>query len=328
MKHLILILLVLAAWRVQVRAAGFYDISDPVMAEYEGFWTGANGSKGRVTAQIRPLSNNKYDGFILLFRSRSPIAALTFEPAVFENNTIRFNAKSTAKQFGDLLPNFEASCSITNGKLAASFKGELGEGTIEASKSTRKSPTLGAKPPAGAIVLFDGQPGNAWEGFSWPVKDNFAQVGKGNVKTSQKIRGDYRLHLEFRTPYMPAEQGQARGNSGVYLQGKYELQVLDSFGLYPLQDNDCAGIYKVQAPLMNACLPPMEWQTYDITYRTDGPRLTVLHNGINVLNDVKIPGSLVDQGTGGADPSAGFLLLQDHGNPVQYRNIWAELLKE
>jgi hypothetical protein len=151
------------------------------------------------------------------------------------------------------------------------------------------------------------------------------QVGKGNIRVKEKLT-DFRLHLEFRTPYMPAATGQARGNSGVYLQGRYEVQVLDSFGLYPLRDDDCAGIYRVQAAQLNACLPPMEWQTYDITYSSDGPTITVVHNGLTVLDRVKIPAAIA-QRRGGGDPNAGFLLLQDHGNAVQYRNIWAEPIK-
>jgi len=96
--------------------------------------------------------------------------------------------------------------------------------------------------------------------------------------------------------------------------------VLDSFGLYPLKDNDCGGIYSTQAPRLNACLPPMEWQTYDITFSSEGPEITVVHNGITVVERAKVGG------TGGGEGS-GFLLLQDHGNPVQYRNIWAEPLR-
>jgi hypothetical protein len=126
---------------------------------------------------------------------------------------------------------------------------------------------------------------------------------------------------------MPVEQGQARGNSGVYLQGKYEVQVLDSFGIYPLKDNDCGGIYRVQAPSVNACLPPMQWQTFDITY-VDGtddrfPRITIEHNGIKIIDRADVPPALVEKGTGGGENKSGFLMLQNHGNPVEFRNIWA-----
>jgi hypothetical protein len=321
-------ILVLALSSANMIAASFYGVSDPIMAEYEGFWTATNGAKGRLTAQIRPLANNRYDGFILLFRTRSPVAGFNLQPAVLDQEKIAFKAvTSTKEEGGDLLAKNEATCRIENGKLTGMFKGDLGDGTFEAEKSQRKSPTLGAKPPAGAIVLFDGKPSDAWESVSWPVRDGILQVGAGNIRVKNKL-DDFRLHLEFRTPYMPIELGQARGNSGVYLQGKYEVQVLDSFGLYPLKDNDCAGIYRTQAPQLNACLAPMEWQTYDITYRSDGPRVTVVHNGITVIESARIPPQLVQSGTGGGESNSGFLMLQDHGNPVQFRNIWAEPLQK
>ncbi len=168
---------------------------------------------------------------------------------------------------------------------------------------------------------------NAWQNLSWQLsKDGILRVSKGNISAKEKM-GNFRLHIEFRTPYMPVEEGQARGNSGVYLQGKYEVQVLDSFGLYPLQDNDCGGIYKVKSPAGNACLPPMQWQTYDITYingtASRPPRITVEHNGVKTIDRAEVPSDLIEKGTGGGDPKAGFLMLQDHGNPVEYRNIWA-----
>ena len=307
-------------------AAGYYGVSDPVMGEYDGFWTAENGARGRFTAQIRPVSNNRYDGFILMFRARNPVTSLNLSPGTYENGQMAFTAATATRESGgDLLAQSEATGAIKEGKLSGTFKGELGEGKFEATKSERRSSTLGAKPPAGAIVLFDGKPGEAWEDFNWPVVDGAAQVGANNVKVKEPLR-DFRLHLEFRTPYMPAETGQKRGNSGVYLQGKYEVQVLDSFGLFALKDNDCGGIYKVQAPTLNACLPPMEWQIYDITFRSSGPTITVSLNGSVVINEAKVPANLVANGTGGGDPNAGFLLLQNHNDPVQFRNIWAQPL--
>jgi hypothetical protein len=130
--------------------------------------------------------------------------------------------------------------------------------------------------------------------------------------------------LEFRTPYMPEALGQARGNSGVYLQNKYEVQILDSFGLFPLQSNDCGAIYSVVAPAINACLPPLQWQTYDITYvegnASRQPSITVELNGVKILDRVR-PGNSTAPKT---ETHNGFLKLQDHGNPVEFRNIWAE----
>jgi hypothetical protein len=152
--------------------------------------------------------------------------------------------------------------------------------------------------------------------------------------TKQKFT-DFRLHIEFRTPFMPEARGQARGNSGVYLQGRYEVQVLDSYGLTG-EDNECGGIYKVSAPRVNMCAPPGQWQSYDITFQAprfdpNGTKardavLTVVHNGIVIHDGLAIPvvtGGAVDEDV----KSPGGLLLQDHGNLVQYRNIWLVDLK-
>jgi hypothetical protein len=147
---------------------------------------------------------------------------------------------------------------------------------------------------------------------------------------SQQKFTDFELHVEFRTPFMPTATGQKRGNSGVYLQGRYEVQVLDSYGLEGL-DDECGGIYKVAAPLVNMCAPPLQWQTYDITFhaprfdedsnKTENARLTVLHNGVKIHNNLEVPGP-----TGGPlDQNVyepGGIFLQEHGNRVQYRNIW------
>jgi hypothetical protein len=158
--------------------------------------------------------------------------------------------------------------------------------------------------------------------------------GSGDIVTLQKFT-DFRLHLEFRTPFMPGAREQARGNSGVYLQGRYEVQVLDSYGLTG-EDNECGGIYKVRAPRVNMCAPPGQWQSYDILFHAprfdaDGKKVkdalvTVVHNGIVIHEDLTVPGP-----TGGAVDDAvqlpGGILLQDHGNLVQYRNIWLVELK-
>ena len=165
----------------------------------------------------------------------------------------------------------------------------------------------------------------------WKLADGAMEVaaGTGSIVTKKKFK-DFKLHIEFRTPFMPEARGQGRGNSGVYLQGRYEVQVLDSYGLES-KDNECGGIYQVGAPLVNMCAPPMQWQTYDITYHA--PRfdeagkkvknavVTVLHNGVVIHDNKEIP-----RPTGGAldanENEPGAIYLQDHGNPVQYRNIW------
>src|SRR5438270_5488222 len=185
--------------------------------------------------------------------------------------------------------------------------------------------TLGAQPPAGAIVLFDGTGLDGWvkrDGKTpadWPVVDGILTVGRGDIRTEKRF-GNFQLHLEFNVPYMPKARGQARGNSGVYLAGIHELQVLDSYGL-KLQDNDCGAIYKQVIPSVNACKPPLQWQTYDVTFHKaevdqgkviKKARVTVVQNGIKTIDNAEIgptPG-----GAGNPPGEDGPLLLQDHGN--------------
>lgn len=301
--------------------------SDTFAAEYVGFWTAGTGAKGRLTAQIRPVGNDQYDGFILLTRAKSPVTAIQLKKSAAENGALKLAGTTTGATGGDLLGQNEVRAEIRDGKLVGKFSGDLGEGTFEAKRTARKSPTLGAKPPRGSVVLLDKSGAKGWENLTWPEKEGVIQVGKENIWAKEKIP-NYTLHVEFRTPAMPQATGQDRGNSGVYLQGKYEVQVLDSFGLYPLQDNDCGGIYKVKAPTGNACLPPTEWQTYDITFlegnATRTPRITVELNGAKVVDRAEVSPNLVEEGTGGGNKNAGFLMLQNHGNPVEFRNIWAQ----
>jgi hypothetical protein len=141
---------------------------------------------------------------------------------------------------------------------------------------------------------------------------------------------DFTLHLEFRTPYQPKARGQGRGNSGVYAQGRHEVQILDSFGLNG-EANEAGAIYGVKAPSINMCFPPLQWQTYDIEFtaarydasgkKTANPRMTVRHNGVEVQKATEI-GMPTTAAPVPAGPSAGPILLQDHGNPLRFRNIW------
>jgi len=193
--------------------------------------------------------------------------------------------------------------------------------------------TLGAKAPAGATVLLGGERLEGWvqaagnTPTNWRFADDILTVGHGDVM-SDKTFGNFELHVEFNVPYMPDAHGQARGNSGVYLTGNYELQVLDSYGL-KIQDNDCGAIYHQVKPAANACKPPLQWQTYDVTLHkatldngkvVKKARVTVIQNGIKIIDDAEISPS--PGGGGTPEGQDGPILLQDHGNPVQYRNIW------
>ena len=196
---------------------------------------------------------------------------------------------------------------------------------LRAKRIIRESPTLLAKPPEGALVLFDGTTDDAWEGGKL-LPGGLLQMG---TKTKQSF-GDCTLHLEFRLPFKPLARGQQRGNSGVYLQDRYEVQVLDSFGL-PVEDNHCGGIYQVAKPKVNLCFPPLQWQTYDIDFtaakydatgmKTHNAVLTVKHNGVLIQDHVEVPHATPSSGHK-EGPEEAPLYLQDHNNPVVYRNIW------
>ena len=183
----------------------------------------------------------------------------------------------------------------------------------------RRSPTLGQAPPPGAIRLDARELPGEWD-----------EEGRLSVPaTTARSFGGFRLHLEFRTPFMPRAGGQLRGNSGVYLQGRYEIQVLDSFGL-AAADNGCGAIYAQRAPDLNLSFPPLSWQTYDIEFqparfgadgaRTAPARVSVRHNGVPIHDAVEIAGPTGRGRDEGPEP--GPILLQDHWNPVAYRNLW------
>ncbi|MCA9055134.1 MAG: DUF1080 domain-containing protein, partial [Planctomycetaceae bacterium] len=201
--------------------------------------------------------------------------------------------------------------------------------SLELTKVDRASPTLGATPPPGGVVLFDGTAESLqehWQAGARRTDDGLLMQGA----TSQDKFQDHTLHLEFLTPYMPRARGQGRGNSGVYYQGRFETQVLDSFGLAGKM-NETGGIYSIKDPDLNMCLPPLVWQTYDADFtaarydeagrKIANARLTVRLNGVIVQRDVELP-HITTAAPVPESPEPGPLYLQDHGNPVRYRNIW------
>jgi hypothetical protein len=218
--------------------------------------------------------------------------------------------------------------------------------SLELKKTTRNSPTEGAPPPDGAVVLLPFKPGtppdlSAWNGGPWkPLPDGSLQCvpGKGAITTRQSF-GDIELHVEFWLPLMEDRFGQERANSGVFLNNLYEIQVLDSFGLVPAM-GDCGAIYNQRRPLVNASLPPEHWQTYDITFHaprmnSDGTareqaHVTVKLNGITVQDNSPILGGTAtyEPGQRPTNAARGPLQLQDHGNQVRYRDVWLVELKD
>ncbi len=212
--------------------------------------------------------------------------------------------------------------SIKNGVFTGRGKGDL---IVELKKIERKSPTLGAKPPEGALVLFDGSTTDQW--VNGRIQEgNLLAVG---TRTKQTF-SNYMLHLEFRTPFMPKGRGQGRGNSGMYLNDQYECQILDSFGLTG-ENNECGGFYTLAKPRINMCLPPLAWQTYDVDFtaarfdesgkKVKGAIVTLKQNGVVVHDNLELPKNTPGGGTSD-ESKAGAIYLQDHGNPVNFRNIW------
>ena len=225
---------------------------------------------------------------------------------------------------GFVFPVGDALVSFVDGQFSVEYDGQL-LGVMK--KVNRKSPTLGKKAPEGATVLFDG---DGVDQFNDAKLVDGKWLGATNVWSKEKL-GDHHMHLEFRTPFMPEARGQARGNSGVYVQSRYEVQVLDSFGLEG-KDNECGGIYSISEPDVNMCFPPLTWQTYDIDFtaarydsngaKTANARVTVRHNGVLIHDNRELA-----HGTPGRNqegPTMDSLFLQDHGNPVVFRNIWVQ----
>ena len=212
---------------------------------------------------------------------------------------------------------FEAT--IANGSLVLKQQDKSGE----LKRLHRESPSLGMRAPEGALILFDGSNVDHWN----PGKMADEKLMGVGTRTKQSFE-DYTLHLEFRSPYMPYATGQARGNSGLYLGDQYECQILDSFGLEGA-DIECGGIYQNAKPKLNMCLPPLSWQTYDVEFTcakfdaegkvTAPGKVTMKHNGVVIHDALELKST---PGGGRSDQKPGAIYLQDHGDPVRFRNIW------
>ena len=276
----------------------------------QGEYVGTIGKERKLGIQVVALGEGKFDA--VLYAGGLPGAG-------WDGKTkVKLTGKTAEGQVSFTGKNF-------TGKVAGGVFGGTAEDDVAytAKRVLRKSPTLGAKPPKGAVVLFDGSSAEAWTGGK-VVEGNLLNIG---VRTKQ-VFGDYKLHLEFRTPFMPFSRGQGRGNSGVYLSDQYECQVLDSFGLSG-ENNECGGIYSVARPRVNMCLPPLSWQTYDVdftaaTFNDQGKKtadavVTIRHNGVVIHDKLKLK---VTAGGGRSDEKPGGFYLQNHGNPVRFRNIW------
>jgi hypothetical protein len=307
-------------------AAAFYpEAPVPFMGDWVGKWTVGEDKQPDIAAQVIGRGNDTFE--IVLQRAlyrRAPVFA-----------TVTGRVEGDALLFDD-------------GYFFGEIRGDTFTGGRRDDKNsaftlhphTQPSPTLGAPPPPEAMVLFDGSGFDQWKRFprgaSWEILEGGilqAHPNLGYIITERNF-GDCRLHLEFRTPYLPKERDQGRANSGVFLQHYFEVQILDSYGL-PGYWNDCGAIYQISAPYVNLCLPPLQWQAFDIDFRAaryddagnllEKPRMTVLHNGVAVQKDHEIPhGTSFDARKPPVNPPDRPMpiRIQAHKNRVQFRNIW------
>ena len=218
----------------------------------------------------------------------------------------------------------EGEAVIENGKLTGTY----GKKKITMERIERKSPTLGAKPPKGAVVLFNGANKDEWNGGRLDEKTKLLNTDGRDIRTKRNFQ-NYTMHMEFLLPFKPAARGQGRGNSGFYQVDHYEVQILDSFGLEGVH-NECGGVYSKLDSKVNGCLPPLQWQTYDVEFtnavskdgkKVKNARMTLKLNGIVIHDNVEITGK-TGGSRGGAEGTPGPIKLQGHGNPLQFRNVW------
>lgn len=283
----------------------------PFQGEYVGE-VDQNGTKVRYGAQIIALGKGKFRG--VGYPGGLPGDGFLGGEKVESDGELNGDGVLFANDDG-------AHVLLKDGEISITVDGER-VGTLK--KVERTSPTLGAKPPAGAVVLFDGTSADKFQ--NGKLADGLLVQGVTSHDKFQSMT----VHLEFQLSFMPEARGQQRANSGCYLQGRYEVQILDSFGLEG-KNNEAGGIYEISDPKLNMCYPPLAWQTYDIDFtaaqydadgkKTADARITVRHNGEVVQNNVALP-----RGTRAAPvkegPEPGPIYLQDHGNPIRFRNIW------
>jgi hypothetical protein len=283
-----------------------------VQGEYEGELT-AEGETLKVGVQVIALGEGKFEA--VAYHGGLPGAG-------WKRGDKTHKVKGETKDGVTTFKDDGGSGFLKDGVITIADANGKELGTVK--KTERKSPTLGAKPPQGAVVLFDGSSADNFINGKL-IEGNL--LAASNCESKQKF-GDHTLHIEFRTPYMAAARGQGRGNSGVYIQSRWECQVLDSFGLEG-ENNECGGIYSIAKPLVNMCLPPLAWQTYDISFtaakyedgkKVKNARATIIHNGVVIHDDLELTKGTPGKAGEGPEPLGVF--LQDHGNPVAFRNIW------
>jgi hypothetical protein len=302
---------------------------DPFLGDWQG--------EGLV-AQVIPRGGGHYEiKFLPAFDVKcKPLAAIAGQAT---GGVLRFEQDGWSGQ-------------ATGERMSGSRPGNGQGAAFELKPVVRPSPTVGAQPPQGAVILFDGSGYGQWEAqagtgapaeIAWELCEDFMRVApvdkekrSGHSLITKRAFRDFRMHFEFRLALMPDKTGQARSNGGLVFGDAnwYEIQVLDSYGLEGL-DNECGGIYKVGSPAVNMCRPPLMWQTYDIEYqaprydadgkRTQAGRISVQHNGVPIHQDAELPDSPAAEKRRQTNPQSiptGRIILHYHRDPVEYRNIW------
>lgn len=303
-----------------IRAANHPVWSDPNKARAEDPDFSVQGEYGSAEAsaevpygvQVVALGDGKFDAYVLA----GGLPGAGWDKSKKRTRTTGGTAEGVVECEGG-----DCKVTIQDGSLTLTVAGKK---ACVLQRIERQSPTLGAKPPKGAVVLFDGSDVDGWIKGRLS-EDNLLMEGT----TSKRKFTDHTIHIEFRLPYKPHARGQGRGNSGIYVQGRYEAQMLDSFGLEGKM-NETGGLYSIKAPDLNMCLPPLTWQTYDIDFKAarweKGKKvanavMTVKLNGVVVQNEVVCDHSTTASPLKETD-SPGPIYLQNHGNPVRFRNIW------
>ncbi|MDG2167058.1 MAG: DUF1080 domain-containing protein [Opitutales bacterium] len=310
----------------------------PFMGDWQGGWVNAPKQDGNaknnpgLVARVIGLGNDTYEIQMMEeFDKRADFKVKT--EVTWENGKLKFDQNGYSGEI-----------------TADSFTGKKAGGAYDTpfalNRVHRASKTLGKKAPANAVVLFDGSNLDAWqrqggEDPTWVIKNGYFEVLPkkennnvgGSINTRQSF-GDMKVHLEFRLPYEPEHRGQKRANSGFFVPGGYEVQILDSYGLGGMW-NECGSLYKQSPPKVNMCWAPGVWQTFDVEFKrlrrdsngnkVDDAVITVWHNGVKIHDEFPIAGptSNTQKGRGLAESGKDSgLSLQDHSNKIQFRNIW------
>ncbi len=333
-KSLLGILLVLVVGMATVNTAQA-ERAENVMGNWDGKFLGDEWQDRTLRAQIVAESRDDFRAYLYVGAKNADEERVQIKGKTVKKKTGFRGKVDLGSSLGGV---YAVRAEVVGGAIKGAFVKDGATAKFEMKRILKKSPTLEMKPPAGATVLMDGTQETIDR--EWTIQPRWRLQSDGSIQiqsssiVSKKAFADAQYHVEFRTPFMPGDSGQARGNSGVYILGQYEVQVLDSFTDEP-RDNQCGGIYQRAIPLTNPSLPPLEWQTYDITFKTvrldaNGNKtkdavITVKHNGV-VIHDNLALSDRTPGGLGGSEALKGQLLLQDHSDRVRFQNVWVKPL--